>query len=357
MNMQTRDGFALPVAIFVIGFLTVGVAAAFTRVESEARTNRDRDATIDAYSVAQSGLEYYLTNRRALGLTQFPPPAQESVRVNVPGGYADVITNRVRQENGAVEALYHVRSRSTAVRGTAAGTPPAQRTVTQFTLFRRENLHVTGAWTSLSGLQKNGTAGTISGVDNCGVKADVAGIAVPTGLWDSDNGNFVPEGTPPVLSMGTKEEMADAIKIDWDAIINEGAIQPDLVVPSPDAWPGSAAFADEDFWPVIRINGNFSVPTDGQGTLIVTGNLVINGSEQWRGIVLVGGMITSDGNNTVEGTVISGLNEQLGMTVGESAIGNGQKTYVYDSCSIDKALNRIAVLRTIPGTWSDNWAW
>lgn len=151
--------------------------------------------------------------------------------------------------------------------------------------------------------------------------------------------------------MGTKAQMAAAIKIDWDAIINGNAIQPDLVVPTPDAWP---SFSDPEYWPVIRINGNYSIPTDGHGTLIVTGNLVISGSKQWQGLVLVGGTIDANGNNTVEGAVISGLDEKLNQTVAESAIGNGQKTYVYDSCNVAKAVSRISVLRVVPGTWTDN---
>lgn len=352
MRMQPRDGFALPVAIFVLGFLTVGVAAAFTRVENESRVNRDRDAALDAYALAQSGLEYYLTNRRNLGMTDFPPLASESVRVNVTGGYADVVLHRLRPKNvtGTVEAMYYVRSRGTAQRGSAAATPMAQRTTSVITIFHEEDMNVNSAWTSLSGLLKNGTAGTISGADNCGVKGPVAGIAVPTGMWDN-TGGFVPDGSPPVLEMGTKAQMAGAIQIKWDDIINNNAIEPDLVLPTPDAWP---SFADPDYWPVIRINGNYSVPTDGQGTLIVEGNLTINGSKQWRGIVLVGGTITADGNNTVEGAVISGLNEKLGDTVPESAIGNGQKTYVYDSCNVAKAVSRISHLRVIPGTWADN---
>lgn len=352
-QLSSREGFALPVALFVIGFLAVGTAAAFTRLENEVRANRDKEATMDAFSVAQSGMEYYLTNRRALNLTQFPPPAAESLRFNVPGGQVDVITLRIRPEIGTQDALYFIRARSLVRRGNSAATPPAQQTVTQYGLFRREQLHVTGAWTSLSGLLKNGTAGTISGYDNCGAKPPVAGIAVPTGMYDS-KGKFKATGVPDIREMGTKSQMTnDSIKINWPDIVNNNSIQPDIVLPG-GTWP---SFTDPDYWPVIRVNGNFSVPTDGKGTLIVTGDLVINGTDQWKGIILVGGTAYADGNNTVEGTVISGLNEQLGMTVGESALGNGTKTFVYDSCNIANALSRFTILRVVRGTWSDNFAW
>jgi hypothetical protein len=364
MRMYSRDGFALPVAIFVIGFLTVGVAAAFTRIDNESRVNRDRDAEIDAFGNAESGLQYYMTNRRALGLEQFPPAAAESIRVTLPGGYADVVSHRLRQKNGAIEAIYYVRSRGTAIRGTASSTPPAQRTVSNIAIFREESMQVTSAWTSLSGLQKNGTAGTIDGNDYCKDASNnpmtppVAGISVPDGLYE-ESGNFVPVGAPPVNEMGTKDAMAGAIAIPWDAIINQNAIVPDIVVPPTANWPTQAQFNDPDFWPVIKVTGNGTLDYEGKGILIVSGNLTINGSKMWQGVVLVGGTVTSNGNNSVEGAVISGLNEKLvpPVSVPMQAIANGNKEYVYHSCNIARALSRISVLRPIPGSWADNYSW
>jgi hypothetical protein len=225
--------------------------------------------------------------------------------------------------------------------------------VTQYALFRRAAMSVTSAWTALGGLKKNGSSGTVSGVDNCSAAPTVAGVAVPTGMWDV-SGSFTPGGLPPVLEMGTKPEMAAAIPIDWDAIVNQNAIQPDIIIPG-DTWP---SFADPNYWPVIRVNGHYSVPGDGRGILIVTGNATISGSKQWQGIVLAGGTLEANGNNTVEGAVVSGLNEKLYPgTVGESDVGNGTKTYVYDSCNVAAALARGGSLRVIEGTWSDNWTW
>jgi hypothetical protein len=351
MRMQSRAGFALPVALFAIGILTVTVAAAFTRVDNELRITRDRDAGLDAYAAAQGGMEHYLMNRKALGFTDFPPPPAETARFVLNGDSVRVITTQLRPITATAEAMYHVRSTGTARRGASNQTPPAERTVSQYAVFRLESLSVNAAWTSLSGLEKNGKSGTISGFDNCGVKPPVAGVAVPDGLWDTNT--FTPTGSPGVLEMGTKAQMANAVKIDWDAIINGNAIQPDYTIPG-DSWP---SFADPDFFPVIRYNGNLSLASPGRGTLIVTGNFTVSGSKYWEGIILVGGSVTSNGNNTVEGTVISGLNEKLGDNVAESDAGNGTKTYVYDSCKIDKALARISALRVVPGTWSDNWTW
>ena len=117
-------------------------------------------------------------------------------------------------------------------------------------------------------------------------------------------------------------------------------------------WPSS--FSD---WPIVRVDGNRSLgpSDDGRGILIVTGDLTLNGSFVWEGIMLVGGTITSDGYNNVYGTAVTGLNVQLGMSVGESDIGNGNKIFQYDSCAIDNALNSAASLRLLPNAWVDNW--
>jgi hypothetical protein len=87
----------------------------------------------------------------------------------------------------------------------------------------------------------------------------------------------------------------------------------------------------------------------------------------WSGILLVGGKLTSDGNNTTWGATLSGLNYLLGGTPqtstlnnpnldGDDSEANGQKTYVYDSCSVAKASSRMRKYIAIPNSWMDNLA-
>lgn len=356
MKLQSnRPGFALPLAILVIGFLTVGVATAFTRGDVEGRTNRDRTAQVDAFGLAQSGLERFALNRYSLGLTSSPPAAVESVRIAMAGGYADVISRRVRAKTATEQALYVVKSRGVNQAGSLSWTPPAVHTVGQYAFFREGAMKVLSGWTSLTGLEKNGGSGTISGEDYCGVAPDVAGVALPDGTYYQNGGVLVPEGDPDFLYMGTPAQMAAQVGIDWDAIVNQNAIVPDIEIPG-DLWPSSTDWANADYWPVIRINGNYSIPSDGRGTLIVTGDLTISGSLHWDGIVLVGRTLTADGNNTVLGATISGLNVIFGETVPASDVGNGTKTYQYDSCAVAAAANRFSALVLIPNTWIDNWA-
>jgi hypothetical protein len=352
-----RDGFAIPLALMLVVFITVGVTTAFTRIQAEHHADQDRQARIDAFSYAQRGLEEFAMSRDSFGLTVQPPAAAESVRIAMPEGHADVILSLVKPKTATRAALYMLRSRGEKRTGGLSWMPPAQHTVTQFAVFREGSIQVLSAWTSLSGLIKNGSSGTITGVDGCGAAPDVAGVAVPDSNYAQSGGGpgtaVVPAGSPPILNLQSPPGAYDLVKIDWDGIVNHNAIWPDIVYPT-DPWPTSFP---ANYWPVIRVDGSLDLPSDGQGILIVTGDsLTINGSLRWNGIVLVGGMVSADGNNNIQGAVISGLNLKLpGSTVPESDVGNGVKTYQYNSCNIANALSKFGALVLTTGSWSDNY--
>lgn len=353
MSKNSRPGFALPMALLVMVFLTVGVATAFTRVQSEVRSDRDRDAQSDAFAYAQSGLEQYALNRANMGFNAKTPAVTESTRVAMGSGFADVIAQRVRTKTANDPAVYLIRSRGMRAGGAMATAGRSTHTVTQYAFFREGEIQVLSAWTSLSGLIKNGTSGTIEGIDNCGMMPDVAGVALPDDSFFQLGGTTaVPTGDPPVLYLGDQAETNDAVDIDWDGIVNQNLIWPDIWYPS-QPWPSWAS--NPTWYPVIRVDGDLDLPADGQGLLIVTGNMVIDGSLRFKGIILVGGTIYANGNNNVLGAVISGLNEKLGIDVPESDIGNGTKAYLYDSCEIENAVSRISAMVLMGKTWSDSW--
>jgi hypothetical protein len=207
-------------------------------------------------------------------------------------------------------------------------------------------MQVLAGWTALSGLQKNGGSGTLGGIDLCGDSAAIAGVVVPVN--PGYTGKTVAVGDPPVDSVAP-----DSVAIDWNGIVNGNVITPTVTIP-PGSFPTAAQFADTTFYPIIRINGDFSIPTSGQGMIIITGNLTINGSTSWKGVLLVGGDITSNGNNGIQGATVSGLNVKLGTYVPTSTA-NGTKEYNYNSCEVAKTNTSIGALVTLRNTWVDNW--
>ena len=240
--------------------------------------------------------------------------------------------------------------------------------------FTRTTINVLAGWTSLSGLDIQGNSATISGIDGCGSGRNVAGLSVPlnpNGTADlKQQNNWSPIGSPAYDTLKTFSQESAAVKIDWAAVQAGSAMPADIVIGS-GQFPSAAEFAaDTEWFPVIHVTngpaGNFTLPNAGRGTLIVDANLTINGSRQWNGIILVGGAITSDGNNVSSGATISGLNYLTGPrpaastassgTNGDNATANGQKSYVYNSCDVAKATSGASRYYIMANTWMDNLA-
>ena len=72
-------------------------------------------------------------------------------------------------------------------------------------------------------------------------------------------------------------------------------------------------------------------------------------------LTLAGGNLTSNGNNTVEGAVVSGLNVELGQSLPPASVGNGTKVFQYNSCNVTRAMAQMAQLVGYSNAWVDNW--
>ncbi len=345
-----RRGATLPLAILAIVIISLTVAAGFARVSAERRISADQQAQVDAFAVAQTGLERYIN-----GVTSMPGVSDNVTITGISGGTAEVSLRRVRDSTNTMRApIYVVSSRGTSTGSTryGASTTSAQRTVAQYVVWAPGSMTTQSAWTSITGIHKNGGSGTISGVDQCGQQPTVAGVEVPNAPgYDQTGGSSVPTGSPNIGSLGPDTASAkDQVPIDWNGILNGGLITPDITIPG-GSWPTGAGW---NSWPIIRYNGDVDIPT-GKGLLIITGNATISGSTTWQGVILVGGTITSNGSNTVQGAIVTGLNVKLGASVAQSDVGNGTKTYVYNSCMVDSALTDLSSFQRIRNAWTDDW--
>ncbi|MEO5509095.1 MAG: hypothetical protein ABIV28_04590 [Longimicrobiales bacterium] len=360
MLASKREGFALPMAILLIGFLTAGLMAAYTRQSSERSIVNSNGSQTNAFAVAEAGLENYI----AAGST-----TSTTATYTFSKGVATVVATQIKAAAVPTDtAIWLVRSTGVANGGTPTN-PAARRTVAQIAYRVSPTLQVLSSWTSLSGIDKNGLSGNVSGTDRCGVNATLAGASVPTGLLTGKTEPF--SGNPPISEMGTVAEAAAKVKIDWAGIVNTSgsSISPDLIYCYPGTskydvlrspcspFPAAGSFTST-YWPTILINGSGPLPGNGHGTLVVTGDLTLGGGDIWEGIILVGGTITDNGNGDIQGAVISGLNVKLGDAVPPSSKANGTKEYSYNSCSVANATNFMGKLSAMPNAWMDNWsAW
>ena len=349
---QNRPGFAVPTAMLVSLVLLVMLTASFTLLSTERKVSDDGRAAVDAESMAEGALENYLANRKALGFSGVPA-ASESVRVTLAHGYADVVLTQIRAAAGNVTGLYLIKSHAVRTVKKVANAPNAERTVAEYAKWKTATISANAAFTSLTGIQKNGGAGTISGIDACGGPS-AAGVAVPTPPGYSQNGGaLIPAGSPNILDMGSQANADATTKMDWQGIVNGTAMTPDFDLPAGGSgWPASFGST----WPTIKVTGDLSLPTSGQGVLIVTGNLTINGALHWDGVVIVGGTLIANGNDVIDGAVVSGLNTKLGVNVPVQAIGNGNKTFQYDACKIANAMSSFGALSPYSNAWVDDWS-
>jgi hypothetical protein len=358
-----RRGISLPLVIFLMSLLALAVTVGFARVSDERRIVGDQQAQIDAFAVAESGLERYLAMKDS------NPGTYDSV--TMPVGTRDtafVVVWQIRAGAPGLPAIYLVRSRGLGHSGRRydAVTPPAQRTVAQYATWQDASFDLDAAWTSLAGLSKDGNAGTLSGNDACGVESPIIGVGVPTQSQSGFSGYrqtpppgtpVVPQGSPVgvdsnVGGMGSTPWSAEGtVAVDWSGIVGGTSLVPDYALTSTSGWPGS--FTN---WPVIVVTAatiSLSAAETGQGILVVTGDAVFDGGFTWLGPVLVGGQ-ASILDATVRGAVVSGLNFKLGTPANDSDAGPTVNVQ-YDSCTLDSALVRFAHLRPLANAWTDSW--
>lgn len=369
-TLRNRRGFALPMTIIVTVVLTAALTAAFIATSSENTTNVAQRGQSRAFMVAQMGLERFLESPDALAIcptcdTMRTTPAVETYAKAYDGDSVYMTVTRIRhQSSPTVPAVYFIQARGIDKRSKLSGrlaSVDAERSVGTYAQWNANTMQVLSAWTSLTGLRKQGSSGLLSGVDECGQMPTIAGTTVGKGDLHYSGQTTWAQGSPAIDTTRTAAELAAGMKIDWAAIVNGNAIPTTVTVPG-QPFPSLAWFdADTSRWPVIRIESeDYSLPNRGRGIIIAEGNFTISGSDMWDGVILVGGKLTSNGNNTVAGATVSGLNVLLpgappaSTSEFDDATANGNKTYVYNSCKVSRATTSMQRYRVLANTWADN---
>lgn len=370
-SASDRRGVALLTTMLLVILLLVAVVGAFTRTSGEFRSATDQASQVDALALAQSGLDRYLVAQ-----TSLPSTLPDSQVFTMTGGRAVVTLRAVRLSANDSTYVLISRGENTSTNRYAANTATATRTVAQLLQRSSGGFETPAGFVSLSGFEKNGNSGSLSGADACTTspQPSIPGMAVPSDPDDPSepwydgptgpiDGN--PDDTPVAIGTpGTGGTAKDVVDIDWAGIVNQTSITPTYyqktTSPTSGSWPSDANISGTN-WPTVMVTGdktigNADVPSGGgQGILIVTGNLTFNGSAKWNGIVLVGGTIESNGNQTVTGAIITGLNIKLGIEVPMNTLGNGTKLFQFDSCDVAKAMSQFAGWQRMGNATVDNW--
>lgn len=374
-HLRCDRGFALPVTLFVVALVTVMLSAVFVRVRNDYRISDSSGDMVDALAVAQAGLNTYMSQIEFDDCDNaIRPDDGYSERINVPGGYADIVAQVThRPADTLAPWMYVIRSTGYLIRPTSGAEPQAERTVAQFAQWQYGSIETLAAYTSASGMDRdpNGPCPADPDGDGCGEfrgrdhnykyecrLPDIPAIRVPGGSGKIESlSYFDVEGS--VVRSGTDKSVAEDTNIDWLRTIT-GGIVPDEYGVRP--WDSS--------YPVQFVAGDATIDCDGEmwgyGLLIVTGDLWIVGNRkpgatrgclQWNGVVIVGEEIEflSD-DQRFDGLVISGMMEQIGTSVGRTEYGGNYIDIDYDSYEVRKALAPLAGFAPIGNAWVDNWS-
>lgn len=357
----SERGFALVVALLALVGVTVLGVAGYLLSNADYRINQSHRAATQAFYVADAGLEAFMGAGRA---------RTDTLTYSHPDGSAEVWSSRLLDID-AETSMYRITSRGTHA---PAEGGVAQKTISTVAILQAAPFNLNSAFTAPPGLQKNGVSGTLSGYDtatpaDCGLSGpvDVAGVSVPdgglsvSGGGKGGGGGSSPgiDGDPPVhyASEGGEAgamELLGQTGIAWESLRNGSYAEADYVY-SQDSWPSFNTIPADEYPFIVADQASFDVNStrSGRGTLVVHGDLDVDGAWNWDGIVLVGGTVTSNGNNHVAGAVVGGLNMLLGEDVDEMQLGNGTWDYQYHSCNVIWALKSIGTLAEQPGTWSE----
>lgn len=351
----SEEGSALAISLIAILVITVLATAGYSMSNFELDTSRDFRADTEAFYVADKGLNRYLAVHA--------DDLDTTVVYQFQRGTATVSPEPITMGMQNNEELHRVTSVGQHV--TPEG-ETVERTVSTV-LLATPMLPVlpNGAFVAGNTLNQNGSAmydgynaydpsggtadplceaaGVQEGGSIPGITADTFHVSGgSTSRCEDDNG-VTPDATcydNPTEDFMSAEQwayMRDTMKADH--VIND-----------------SKAFPQTDGWEVVRIEGGTynrdAGARSGQGILIVEGNFFSNGNFSWDGLVLIGGKFGgSQGQEYIEGSIVTGLNELLGENVPDSNVGNGTKEFKYNSCNVYKATRAKYRVSKVPSSW------
>ncbi|MDX1393866.1 MAG: hypothetical protein R3195_05725 [Gemmatimonadota bacterium] len=360
-----EEGFALALVVLALVGMTTMAMAGYLRSNTDYKINQNHSAALRAFNISDDARSQYLGRGKLRSDTTTYSYAQ---------GAADVWSEMLIAVDDS-STLYRLVS-SSQHNSPEGGT--ASRRTSSIVIHKAAGFAVNAALTAPAGLLKNGTAGTLEGADgsvagDCPVAAseDVAGLQTPEGLF-TDNGSttFRDDGVvvggggkgkgsggigghPAIDSTRNTNEIIDDVGINWQGMLDGSFAEADYVY-SQDGFPNFSTDVEPDEWPLIHMDAStFSLDNsyNGRGTLVVSGDVTFNGDFMWDGLILIGGQLSSNGGQIIQGAIIAGLNIQLGQAVGPVDLGNGTWNYQYNSCNVLNALKGVGWPVEEPHTW------
>jgi hypothetical protein len=369
---RDRRGIALPVAIFALVVIGALVAGVFFTARIEVRSGENVMAGARATEAAQAGLMMGVPNVLTLGagLTDGQTAVGTKTQLGSTGGYYQDSVTRLNRY------MYILRSVGTYEVGS---TVVSQRVLAMLVKRYMPDLNINAGATVVGTPSVKGSA-VIDGNDhtppgwtNCDPPgAAQPGIRTNSSEADIQKASNIVTSNPTEVS--TNDTSVSNMKNVLDTLFYQLAGQANVTInaangatvsadPDPsgsgtcntsnsynwgDPTRNSPAHACETYFPIVYINvaksggslGSIRLHVVGQGVLLIDGDMEINASSNFSGLMLVRGTFgKANGNATITGAVVS-QNADLDATGSEVT---GNLTVNYSRCSVKTALDNLAV--------------
>ena len=360
---RNERGMALAVAIFALVVVGALVAGAFFAGTQEQRVGENQRRVQTSFGVAEAGAQERVLTWDPNTMNKRPIYPADSVAIaNTPapngtgsyGGYSF----RVGPNLFLIDVTG--RDKSSAA-GAIAGGGGARQRIGMLTRIAPVDFGIRASLTTQGQVAMSGNA-NIVGVDQ--IPTGWASCDPPgpsqAGVRDqggnvSETGNATVLGTPPVVndptinnntfttfggatyaSLAARANLViPAGNYSTDPVVTNGVCDKNVLTNWGDGENPTAPCGD--YWPIIHATGTISLNnTQGQGILLVDGDLNIQGSYQFFGIVIIQGDLKTAGGGTTDAHFWGGVMAKNADLSTQSL--SGRATLNFSSCAILTAL-------------------
>ena len=368
--MKNERGMALAITVFALVVVAALVAGTFYAATQEQRTADNSRRSVAALGVAESGVDTVLTswdpttlNKKGIYPTDSVTYGNSGSPITTPGGsgtyYGTVY--RLNTQLFLIDMTGKDKSNSANAQGLGIGGRSRLGTLVR---IQPINFNVSASLTTRNGVSLQGNA-TADGTDSpppgwaCpAAGAAMAGVSTSTSASVTTGGNGTVAGNPPVQhdsTINTKFAGLDSIYSQLSAragITLSGGnykSQPSFTGANCNTsdqlnWgDGQNTTACSTYFPIIHITGDVTLNgVQGQGVLLVDGNLSVQGSYQFFGITIVKGSISSAGGGSTAAHFYGAtMAQDVNLTTTNSL--SGKATLLYSNCAIQTVLNNVSV--------------
>ncbi len=372
--LRDERGMALAVAIFALVVVGAMVAGAFFAGTQEQRVGENQRRVLQSFGVAEAGAQERVMSWDPSTLNRRLQYPQDSVVIgpNAPTPNGTGVYGGYSYRLGPNIFLLDVTGRDTrSFGGTIAGGGGARQRVGMIARIAPIEFGIKASLTTQGSVKVGGTA-EIDGADqNPWPTCDPAGppqagVRAKGGTVDTTGSGTV-YGSPPVVTDPTVSDttfttFGGATYSDLAAratiTIAGGNINTAPVLTATGGCDNSVLTNWGDgnnpsapcgnYFPIIHVTGNLTINgVQGQGILLVDGNMMVNGSFNFYGIVIIQGDLQTAGGGTSDAHFWGGVMAKNADLSTESLAGHA--TLNYSSCSILAALqaqSAIALMRS-----------